>query len=88
MTAIRALSLRLDAVVCAIASETRAWDEHEECSALAERRPLWLRGCRIKPSEKRRGALAEVHSRADVRDDLAMDRPLATDKMGDFGAHA
>jgi hypothetical protein len=35
-----------------------------------------------------RGALAEVHSRADVRDDLAMDRPLATDKMGDFGAHA
>jgi len=35
-----------------------------------------------------RGALAEVHSRADVRDDLAMDWPLATDKMGDFGAHA
>jgi mannose-6-phosphate isomerase-like protein (cupin superfamily) len=34
------------------------------------------------------GALAEVHARADVWDDLAMDRPLATDEMGDFGAHA
>jgi hypothetical protein len=35
-----------------------------------------------------RSALAEVHARADVGDDLAMDRPLATDEMGDFGAHA
>jgi hypothetical protein len=35
-----------------------------------------------------RSALAEVHARADVRGDLAMDRPLATDEMGDFGAHA
>jgi hypothetical protein len=35
-----------------------------------------------------RGALAEVHARADVRDDLAMERPLATDEIGDFGAHA
>jgi hypothetical protein len=43
-------------------------------------------GCRIKPSEKMRGALAEVHSRADVRDDLAMDRPLATDKGPQLGA--
>src|SRR5215211_6356787 len=45
------------------------------------------RGCRIKPSEKTWGALAEVHARADVRSDLAMDRPLVTDEMGDFGAH-
>jgi hypothetical protein len=35
-----------------------------------------------------RGALAEVHSSGDVWDDLAMDRPLATDKIGDFGADA
>jgi hypothetical protein len=35
-----------------------------------------------------RSALAEVHSKADVRDDLAMEWPLATDEMGDFGAHA
>jgi hypothetical protein len=45
-------------------------------------------GCRIKPSEKTRSVLAEVHARADVRDDLAMERPLATDEMGDFGTHA
>ena len=30
----------------------------------------------------------EVPARADVRDDLAMDPSLATDEMGDFGAHA
>jgi hypothetical protein len=46
------------------------------------------RGCRIKPAEETCSALAEVHSRADVRDDLAMDRPLAREEMGDFGAHA
>jgi hypothetical protein len=45
------------------------------------------RGCRIKPSEKMRGALAEVHVRAAVRDDLATDRALATDEIADFGTH-
>jgi hypothetical protein len=28
-----------------------------------------------------------MHTRADVRDDLAMGRPFSTDEMGDFGAH-
>ena len=48
----------------------------------------WDGGCRIKPSEKTGRALAEMHFRAEVRDDLAMDRPLATDEMGDFRTHA
>jgi hypothetical protein len=43
-------------------------------------------GCRTKPSERRRSALAEeVHPRAAVRDELATDRPLATDEMAVFG---
>jgi hypothetical protein len=29
-----------------------------------------------------------VHARADVRDRLATGRPLATDEVDDFGAHA
>jgi hypothetical protein len=45
-------------------------------------------GCRIKPAEKTRSAPAEVHARADVRDRLATGRPLATDEVDDFGAHA
>jgi hypothetical protein len=45
-------------------------------------------GCRIKPAEKTRSAPTEVHARADVRDRLATDRPLATDEVDDFGAHA
>src|SRR5215203_1439138 len=44
-------------------------------------------GCRTKPSAKTRRALAEVHARAAVRDDLATDRALATDEMADFGTH-
>jgi hypothetical protein len=44
-------------------------------------------GCRIKPSEKMRSALAEIHARAAVRDDLATDPPLATNEVADFGAH-
>ena len=44
-------------------------------------------GCRTKPSEKTRSVLAEVHARAAVRDELAMDWLLATEKMADFGAH-
>jgi hypothetical protein len=31
--------------------------------------------------------LAEVHARAVVRNDLAMDHALATDEMVDFGTH-
>jgi hypothetical protein len=34
-----------------------------------------------------RCAFAEVHARATVRDDLAMDGPPATDEMAVFGAH-
>jgi hypothetical protein len=34
-----------------------------------------------------RSALAEMHAIATVRDDLATDRPLATDETADFGAH-
>ena len=49
--------------------------------------PAPRRGCRIKPSEIRRRALAEVHARAAVRDDLATDRLLATNEVADFGAH-
>src|SRR5215211_6226121 len=45
------------------------------------------RGCRTKPSAKMRGALAEVHARAVVRDDLAPDRPLATAELAVFGTH-
>jgi hypothetical protein len=34
-----------------------------------------------------RSALAEMHARAAVRDDLATGRQLATNEMADFGAH-
>jgi hypothetical protein len=34
-----------------------------------------------------RRALAEMHARAAVRDNLAADRPLATNEVADFGAH-
>ncbi len=44
-------------------------------------------GCCTKPSQKSRSALAQVHARAAVRDDLGTDGPLATDGMAVFGAH-
>ena len=40
-----------------------------------------------KGLQKNRTALAEVHARAAVLDDLATDCPLATDEMPVFGAH-
>lgn len=40
-----------------------------------------------KPSEKTRSAVAKVHTRAAVRDDLATNRRLATDEMADLGPH-
>ncbi len=44
-------------------------------------------GCCTKPSQKSRSALAEMHVRAAVRDDLGTDGPLATDGMAVFEAH-
>jgi hypothetical protein len=44
-------------------------------------------GCCIKPSEKTRRTLREMHARAAVRDDLATDRPHVTDAIAVFGAH-
>ena len=44
-------------------------------------------GCCTKPARKSSSALAEVHARAAVRDDVGTDRPLATNGMGVFGAH-
>ena len=41
-------------------------------------------GCRIKPFQKDRCVLAEVHAGATVRHDLPMDGPLATDEMAVF----
>ncbi len=44
-------------------------------------------GCCTKPARKSSSALAEVHVRAAVRDDVGTDRPLATTGMEVFGAH-
>jgi hypothetical protein len=44
-------------------------------------------GCCTKPARKSSSALAEVHVRAAVGDDVGTDRPLATNGMGVFGAH-
>jgi hypothetical protein len=43
------------------------------------------RGCRIKPFEKTRSTLAEVHVRAAVHNTLATDRMYATDEMAVLG---
>jgi hypothetical protein len=50
-------------------------------------RPAWDGGCRTQLSEETRTAFAEVHARVDVRDDVATNRPLATDEIADFGTH-
>ena len=47
----------------------------------------FTRGCCTKPARKSSSALAEVHVRAAVRDDVGTDRPLATTGMAVFGAH-
>jgi hypothetical protein len=44
-------------------------------------------GCRIKPFEKTRSTLAEVHFRPAVHDVLATNRLRATDEMAVFGTH-
>jgi hypothetical protein len=44
-------------------------------------------GCRIKPSWKSRGTLAEGHASAARRDDLATHDVRATDEMAVFGTH-
>ena len=49
--------------------------------------PRSVGGCRIKPFEKARSTLAEVHLRAAVHDALATDRLCATDVMAVFGTH-
>jgi hypothetical protein len=60
-----------------------------ELGTLAETRsaPAVDGGCRIKPVEKTRSALAEAHVRAAVHDALATDYLCATDEMGVFGTH-
>jgi hypothetical protein len=44
-------------------------------------------GCRIKPDEKTRSVLAEVHLTAAVHDALAKDRLHARNEMAVFGTH-
>ncbi len=64
-----------------------AWETSVATDSNDELAAAFHGGCCSKPARKSSSALAEVHVRAAVRDDVGTDRPLATTGMAVFGAH-